>query len=120
MAGADETEPVEMRGTDLMLLLSGVDVAGHDVDGGTSGRRESRSFLWRAEVELPTLCAVANDGETIPEPRDLAEARVLIATLHKSSKTLAQRLVYVEREKLLLQHELDVCCGGSSVDARRS
>ena len=26
--GADETEPVEMRGTDLMLLLSGVDLGG--------------------------------------------------------------------------------------------
>jgi len=51
---------------------------------------------------------VANETEAIPEPRDLAEAREIIATLHKSQQALAQRLVYVEREKLLLQHELDL------------
>jgi transposase len=51
---------------------------------------------------------VASETETIPEPRDLAEAREIIATLHKSQQALAQRLVYVEREKLLLQHELDL------------
>jgi hypothetical protein len=44
---------------------------------------------------------VANETDSIPEPRDLAEAREIIATL-------AQRLVYAERKTLLLQHELAV------------
>ena len=44
---------------------------------------------------------VASEGESIPQPRDLAEAREIIATL-------TQRLVYAERKTLLLQHELDV------------
>jgi len=44
---------------------------------------------------------VASERDSIPEPRDLAEAREIIATL-------AQRLVYAERKTLLLQHELEV------------
>lgn len=44
---------------------------------------------------------MASETEKVPEPRDLAEARQIIATLQ-------QRLVYTEREKLHLQHELDV------------
>ena len=56
--------------------------------------------MWRERGELPTLCAVANETDSIPEPRDLAEARAIIASL-------SQRLVYAERKTLLLQHELD-------------
>lgn len=51
---------------------------------------------------------MASEDETIPEPRDLAEARELIATLHKKQQDLTQRLVYAERKTLLLQHEIDV------------
>jgi transposase len=51
---------------------------------------------------------VASERESIPEPRDLAEARELIATLHKKQQDLTQRLVYAERKTLLLQHEIDV------------
>lgn len=42
---------------------------------------------------------MANETETVPEPRDLAEARQIIATLQ-------QRLIYAQREKVHLQHEL--------------
>lgn len=44
---------------------------------------------------------MASESDSVPQPRDLAEAREIIATL-------AQRLVYAERKTLLLQHELDV------------
>lgn len=44
---------------------------------------------------------MASEAETVAEPRDLAEAREIIAGLQ-------QRLVYVEREKLLVQHKLEV------------
>jgi transposase len=61
------------------------------------------------------LCVVASESDTVPEPRDLAEAREIIATLHKQqleiearSAQLEERLVYAECEKLRLQHELDV------------
>jgi transposase len=43
---------------------------------------------------------VASDSDATPDPRDLAEAKVLIATLQ-------QRLLYAERKTLLLQNELD-------------
>jgi transposase len=51
---------------------------------------------------------VANEVETIEDPRDLAEARAIIASLHRQQQELSQRLVYVEREKLLIQHKLEV------------
>jgi transposase len=51
---------------------------------------------------------VANESDSIPEPRDLAEAREIIATLQRNQQVLEQRLVYAERKTLLLQHELDV------------
>jgi hypothetical protein len=51
---------------------------------------------------------VARERDSIPEPRDLAEAREIIATLHRGQRDLAQQLVYAERKTLLLQHELDV------------
>lgn len=44
---------------------------------------------------------MASETETVAEPRDLAEAKQIIATLQ-------QRLAYSEREKLLVQHKLEV------------
>jgi transposase len=54
------------------------------------------------------LCAVAQESESVPEPRDLAEAREIISTLQKQQQDLEQQLVYLKREKTLLQHEVDV------------
>jgi transposase len=51
---------------------------------------------------------VASKGEPVGEPRDLAEARQIIATLEQQQRDLAERLICVEREKLHLQHELAV------------
>jgi transposase len=51
---------------------------------------------------------VASESDAVPEPHDLAEARQIIATLQQQQQDLTQRLVFVEREKLHLQHKLDV------------
>jgi transposase len=59
--------------------------------------------LWRDKPLPPTLCALASESEAVPEPRDLAEARELIATLQK-------QLHHLQREKQLLQHELEKLC----------
>lgn len=50
----------------------------------------------------PTLCAVASEGD-VAEPRDLAEARLLITTL-------TEQLERTRRENELLKHKLDVLC----------
>lgn len=51
---------------------------------------------------------MANEAETVPEPRDLAEARQIIATLRQQQSDLEAKRAQLEREKLRLQHELAV------------
>ena len=92
---------VELRGADLLLLLSGVDSATRVGDGGTSA--------WHEAPETPRRgCRTVHQLMESPlEPAALddlsATARALITTLHDQVRTL-------QRENAALRQQLDVLC----------